>query len=99
MQGTFRIYPLPADGSEPPPRMLQNAPSNETVELKVRIYVIKAKDLQPQDPNGFVSDRNSHDVAIAEWSSLTIKYRFQRNFFSAVFSSNIIKHVLICLFS
>ena len=58
VQGTFRIYPLPADGSEPPPRMLQNAPSNETVELKVRIYVIKAKDLQPQDPNGFVSDRN-----------------------------------------
>ena len=55
LQGTFRIYPLPADGSEPPPRMLQNAPSNETIELKVRVYVIKAKDLQPQDPNGFVS--------------------------------------------
>lgn len=52
-KGTFRIYPLPADGSEPPPRMLQNAPSNETIELKVRVYVIKAKDLQPQDPNGF----------------------------------------------
>ena len=74
MQGTFRIYPLPADGSEPPPRMLQNAPSNETVELKVRIYVIKAKDLQPQDPNGFVSDINSHDVAFAEWSSLLINF-------------------------
>eukprot|EP00116_Pleurobrachia_bachei_P010782 sb/3471044/ len=54
-QGTFRIYPLPADGSEPPPRMLQNAPSNNPIELKVRVYIIRARGLEPQDPNGLVS--------------------------------------------
>eukprot|EP00116_Pleurobrachia_bachei_P013160 sb/3473422/ len=51
-KGTFRIYPLPADGSEPPPRMLQNAPSNNPIELKVRVYIIRARGLEPQDPNG-----------------------------------------------
>ena len=51
-QGTFRVYPLPADGSDPPPRMLKNVPCNQLVEVNVRVYVVRAMELQPQDPNG-----------------------------------------------
>ena len=51
-KGSFRIYPLPADGSDPPPKMLENVPDNCMVDLKVRVYIIRAKGLQPQDPNG-----------------------------------------------
>lgn len=51
-QGTFRVYPLPADGSDPPPRMLKNVPCNQLVEVLVRVYIVKAFELQPQDPNG-----------------------------------------------
>ncbi|XP_063692173.1 myoferlin-like isoform X7 [Bolinopsis microptera] len=51
-KGTFRVYPLPADGSDPPPRMLKNVPCNQLVEVLVRVYIVKAFELQPQDPNG-----------------------------------------------
>ena len=56
-KGTFRIYPLPEDRSLPmPTRYLktENLPSNDIVECIIRVYVIKAYDLQPEDPSGLV---------------------------------------------
>jgi len=55
-QGTFRVYPLPSDPNQPlPPRLLCNLPPSEPVECIVRVYVIRAIDLMPQDANGLVS--------------------------------------------
>ncbi|XP_070210966.1 myoferlin-like isoform X3 [Littorina saxatilis] len=52
-KGTFRVYPLPPDPNEPlPTRMLCNLPPSTPEECLVRIYVIKATDLQPNDPSG-----------------------------------------------
>ncbi|EDO26047.1 predicted protein [Nematostella vectensis] len=53
LQGTFRVYPLPSDPSMPlPPRHLRNLPPSEPVDCIIRVYVIRALDLQPQDSNG-----------------------------------------------
>uniref|UniRef100_H2ZAE5 C2 domain-containing protein n=1 Tax=Ciona savignyi TaxID=51511 RepID=H2ZAE5_CIOSA len=52
-KGTFRIYTLPEDKREPnPPKFFQNVPPTDVVEVKVRIYVIRAFELAPQDSNG-----------------------------------------------
>lgn len=52
-KGSFHVYPLPSDPNLPlPPRILNNLPPSEPVECVVRLYVIKAIDLQPMDPNG-----------------------------------------------
>ncbi|XP_077992044.1 myoferlin-like isoform X14 [Glandiceps talaboti] len=52
-KGTFRLYPLPGDPNAPlPPRHLRYLPKSDPVECIVRVYVIKAVDLQPQDPSG-----------------------------------------------
>ncbi|XP_048584840.1 myoferlin isoform X2 [Nematostella vectensis] len=52
-KGTFRVYPLPSDPSMPlPPRHLRNLPPSEPVDCIIRVYVIRALDLQPQDSNG-----------------------------------------------
>uniref|UniRef100_H2Z7I1 C2 domain-containing protein n=1 Tax=Ciona savignyi TaxID=51511 RepID=H2Z7I1_CIOSA len=52
-KGTFRIYTLPEDSREPsPPRYFQHLPPSDVVEVKVRIYVIRAFGLAPQDANG-----------------------------------------------
>ena len=32
--------------------MLKNVPCNQLVEVLVRVYIVKAFELQPQDPNG-----------------------------------------------
>ena len=53
LQGTFRVYPLPGDPNAPMPlKILSNLPDSSPEECIVRIYVIKADDLQPNDPNG-----------------------------------------------
>lgn len=55
IQGTFRVYPLPGDPNEPvPPRHLANLPASAPEECIIRVYVVKAIDLQPNDPSGLV---------------------------------------------
>ncbi|XP_059157039.1 myoferlin-like isoform X3 [Physella acuta] len=52
-KGSFRVYPLPQDPAEQlPPRIFQSLPPSDPEECIVRVYVIKAVDLQPNDPNG-----------------------------------------------
>nr|CAB3264165.1 myoferlin [Phallusia mammillata] len=51
LKGTFRIYRLPSDDSLPP-RYFRDLPSTDPVEVKIRVYVIRAYDLAPQDSNG-----------------------------------------------
>uniref|UniRef100_A0A8C8RVG8 Myoferlin n=1 Tax=Pelusios castaneus TaxID=367368 RepID=A0A8C8RVG8_9SAUR len=52
-KGSFRIYPLSDDPSVPaPPRQFRELPDSGPQECIVRIYIIRAIDLQPQDNNG-----------------------------------------------
>ncbi|CDS40655.1 myoferlin [Echinococcus multilocularis] len=53
-KGTFRIYCLPEDPNAAMPlKYLENeVPDSAPVECIVRVYVIKAIDLQPSDPSG-----------------------------------------------
>ncbi|EDO43088.1 predicted protein, partial [Nematostella vectensis] len=54
-KGTFRIYPLPeAEGVDPdlPETVFTNLPPNEPIDCVVRVYILSAIDLQPQDPGG-----------------------------------------------
>ncbi|GFO37985.1 Fer-1-related [Plakobranchus ocellatus] len=52
-KGSFRVYPLPPDPSEPlPPKVFQLLPPSDPEECIIRLYVIRAVDLQPNDPNG-----------------------------------------------
>ena len=53
-QGTCRVYKLPEDGSEPPPRMLsiQSRSSSRVDDCIVRVYLVRATGLQPSDYNG-----------------------------------------------
>ncbi|XP_058476456.1 myoferlin-like [Solea solea] len=52
-KGSFRVYPLPDDpGVSPPPRQFRELPDSGTQECLVRIYVVRAIDLQPKDNNG-----------------------------------------------
>ncbi|XP_015759463.1 PREDICTED: dysferlin-like [Acropora digitifera] len=54
-KGSFHIYPLPSDPTVPlPPRILTNLPPSDPVECLVRVYIIRAIDLQPMDANGLV---------------------------------------------
>ncbi|KAK6186023.1 hypothetical protein SNE40_008141 [Patella caerulea] len=52
-KGTFRVYPLPQDPNEPlPPKALSALPPSAPEECIVRVYVIKAIELQPNDSSG-----------------------------------------------
>uniref|UniRef100_A0A452I0A2 C2 domain-containing protein n=1 Tax=Gopherus agassizii TaxID=38772 RepID=A0A452I0A2_9SAUR len=52
-KGSFRIYPLSDDPAVPvPPRQFRELPESGPQECIVRIYIIRALDLQPQDNNG-----------------------------------------------
>ncbi|KAM3186213.1 hypothetical protein ACTXT7_004799 [Hymenolepis weldensis] len=53
-KGTFRIYSLPEDPNAPMPlKYLDNVtPDSNPVECIIRVYVVKALDLQPNDPSG-----------------------------------------------
>lgn len=55
-KGTFRIYTLPDDpNAKQPLKYLENeVPDSSPVECIIRVYVIKAVDLQPSDPSGLV---------------------------------------------
>ncbi|EDV22851.1 uncharacterized protein TRIADDRAFT_58489 [Trichoplax adhaerens] len=54
-KGTFRVYPLPSDPSEPLPSKVfdpERLPKTKGLQCIVRVYVIKAIDLAPKDQNG-----------------------------------------------
>nr|XP_028597531.1 fer-1-like protein 5 [Podarcis muralis] len=52
-KGLFRIYPLPEDPNvPPPPRQFQELPDNVCESCLVRIYIIRAFNLEPKDSNG-----------------------------------------------
>ncbi|XP_025031267.1 myoferlin-like, partial [Python bivittatus] len=52
-KGLFRIYPLPEDPKiPPPPRQFQELPDNVSQDCLVRVYIIRAFNLQPKDLNG-----------------------------------------------
>ncbi|TNN74621.1 Myoferlin [Liparis tanakae] len=53
LKGSFKVYPLSDDpGVAPPPRQFRELPESGPQECLVRIYVIRAIDLQPKDNNG-----------------------------------------------
>uniref|UniRef100_A0A3B4THD9 Myoferlin n=1 Tax=Seriola dumerili TaxID=41447 RepID=A0A3B4THD9_SERDU len=52
-KGSFKVYPLPDNpGVAPPPRQFRELPDSGPQECLVRIYVVRAVDLQPKDNNG-----------------------------------------------
>ncbi|KAL7981328.1 hypothetical protein Chor_002224, partial [Crotalus horridus] len=54
-KGLFRIYPLPEDPRIlPPPRQFQELPANVSMDCLVRVYIIRAFNLQPKDLNGLI---------------------------------------------
>ena len=55
VQGAFKVYPLSDDpGVASPPRQFRELPDSGPQECIVRIYVVRAIDLQPKDNNGRV---------------------------------------------
>lgn len=55
-QGSFKVYPLSDDPAvRSPPQQFRELPDSGPQECIVRIYVIRAIDLQPKDNNGLVS--------------------------------------------
>lgn len=54
-QGSFKVYLLSDDpGVAPPPRQFRELPDSGPQECLVRVYVVRAVDLQPKDNNGRV---------------------------------------------
>ncbi|XP_077482691.1 myoferlin-like isoform X3 [Stigmatopora argus] len=52
-KGSFKVYPLPDDpGVSAPPRQFRELPDSGPQECLVRIYVVRAINLQPKDNNG-----------------------------------------------
>uniref|UniRef100_A0A673A550 Myoferlin n=1 Tax=Sphaeramia orbicularis TaxID=375764 RepID=A0A673A550_9TELE len=52
-KGSFKVYPLSDDpGVAAPPRQFRELPESGPQECLVRIYVVRAIDLQPKDNNG-----------------------------------------------
>ncbi|XP_065071964.1 myoferlin-like isoform X2 [Rhopilema esculentum] len=53
LKGQIKVYPLPADPGLPlPPKYFKTLPMSTVTECIVRVYIIKAIELQPQDSGG-----------------------------------------------
>ncbi|CAF0920234.1 unnamed protein product [Rotaria sordida] len=51
-KGLFKVYPLPENSNELlPHRIMEHFPSNNLEECLIRVYIIRAIDLQPKDSN------------------------------------------------
>lgn len=69
LQGSFKVYPLPDDpGVAPPPRQFRELPDSGPQECLVRIYVVRATDLQPKDNNGRVRMKQMTAMHVAPTS-------------------------------
>ncbi|KAM9647451.1 fer-1-like protein 4 isoform 6-T7 [Morphnus guianensis] len=49
-KGSFYVYPTEEAGTEP--KVSQGVPRNRPIKVLVRVYIIKATNLSPADPNG-----------------------------------------------
>ncbi|XP_009577365.1 PREDICTED: fer-1-like protein 4, partial [Fulmarus glacialis] len=49
-KGSFYVYPTEEAGTEP--KVSQGVPRNRPIKVLVRIYIVKATNLSPADPNG-----------------------------------------------
>ncbi|XP_052647718.1 fer-1-like protein 4 isoform X5 [Harpia harpyja] len=49
-KGSFYVYPTEEAGTEP--KVSQGIPRNRPIKVLVRVYIIKATNLSPADPNG-----------------------------------------------
>ncbi|XP_071615826.1 fer-1-like protein 4 [Heliangelus exortis] len=49
-KGSFYVYPTQEAGTEP--KVSQGVPRNRPIKVLVRVYIIKATNLSPADPNG-----------------------------------------------
>ncbi|XP_065548005.1 fer-1-like protein 4 [Lathamus discolor] len=49
-KGSFYVYPTAEAGTEP--KVSQGVPRNRPIKVLVRVYIVKATNLSPADPNG-----------------------------------------------
>ncbi|KFQ66332.1 Fer-1-like 4, partial [Phaethon lepturus] len=49
-KGSFYVYPTEEAGTEP--KVSQGVPRNRPIKVLVRVYIVKAMNLSPADPNG-----------------------------------------------
>ncbi|XP_054702022.1 fer-1-like protein 4 isoform X2 [Grus americana] len=49
-KGSFYVYPTEEAGTEP--KVSQGVPRNRPIKVLVRVYIVKATNLSPADPNG-----------------------------------------------
>ncbi|XP_071428720.1 fer-1-like protein 4 isoform X1 [Pithys albifrons albifrons] len=49
-KGSFHVYPTEKAGTEP--KVSQGVPRNRPIKVLVRVYIVKATNLSPADPNG-----------------------------------------------
>lgn len=53
VKGILKVYPLPGNPNEEcPQRILSNLPPSQPEPCVIRVYIIRAFDLQPNDPSG-----------------------------------------------
>ncbi|CAF1400978.1 unnamed protein product, partial [Didymodactylos carnosus] len=53
LKALFKVYQLPEDSNKPLPKhVMENIPNTNSEECIVRIYIIRAHDLQPHDTSG-----------------------------------------------
>ncbi|OXB68245.1 UNVERIFIED_CONTAM: hypothetical protein H355_006400 [Colinus virginianus] len=50
LQGSFYVYPTAEASTEP--KVSQGVPRNRPIKVLVRVYIVKATNLSPADPNG-----------------------------------------------
>lgn len=51
-KGDIKVYPLPEQDPEKVPLLYSDVTQFGNQEVSVRVYIIKGKNLAPQDPNG-----------------------------------------------